>query len=80
MNYDIPESVSQGSNGAYDEEKLRIQEVSDELQRLCRLHEELSRESKGYGSRFEIEPSNLFNQFRIFWKDKGSTMAILSIK
>ena len=39
MNDDIFESVSQGSNGAYDEENRRIQEVSNELQRLCRLHE-----------------------------------------
>ena len=40
MNDDILKSVSQGSNGAYDEENRRIREISDELQRLCRLHEE----------------------------------------
>lgn len=39
MNYDISESVSQRSDGAYDEENRRIQEVSNELQRLCQLHE-----------------------------------------
>ena len=44
MNDDIFESVSQGSNGAYDEENRRIQEVSNELQRLC-----------ANGTRFEIE-------------------------
>ena len=55
MNYDIPESVSQGSNGAYDEENRRIQEVSNELQRLCRLYEEESRNGKNNGGSFEIE-------------------------
>ena len=46
MNDDILKSVSQGSNGAYDEENRRIREISDELQRLCRLHEKESREGK----------------------------------
>ena len=55
MNDDILKSVSQGSNGAYDEENRRIREISDELQRLCRLHEEESRDGKGDGGRFEIE-------------------------
>ena len=55
MNDDIFKSVSQGSNGAYDEENRRIREISDELQRLCRLHEEESRDGKGDGGRFEIE-------------------------
>ena len=55
MNDDIFKSVSQGSNGAYDEENRRIREIADELQRLCRLHEEESREGKGDGGRFEIE-------------------------
>ncbi len=55
MSNDILKSVSQGSNGAYDEENRRIQEISDELQRLCRLYEEEPREGKGNGGRFEIE-------------------------
>lgn len=55
MSYDISQSVSQGSNGAYDEENRRIQEVSNELQRLCRLHEEKSGNGKANGTRFEIE-------------------------
>ena len=55
MNDDIFESVSQGSNGAYDEENRRIQEISNELQRLCRLHEEKSGNGKANGTRFEIE-------------------------
>ena len=55
MSNDILESVSQGGYGAYDAENRRIRENSDELQRLCRLHEEESREGKGNGGRFEIE-------------------------
>ena len=54
MNDDIFESVSQGSDGAYDEENRRIQEVSNELQRLCRLHAEESGNGKANGTRFEI--------------------------
>ena len=48
MKDDILESVSQRGDGAYDEENRRIQEVSDELQRLCR-------DGKSNGGRFEIE-------------------------
>ena len=55
MNNDILKSVSQGSNGAYDAENQRIREISDELQRLCRLHEKESRDGKGYGGSIEIE-------------------------
>ena len=55
MKDDILESVSQRGDGAYDKENRRIQEVADELQRLCRLHEEKPREGKSHGSRFEIE-------------------------
>ena len=55
MKDDIFESVSQGGYGTYDEENRRIQEVSNELQRLCRLHEEESGNGKPNGSRFEIE-------------------------
>ena len=55
MSDDISQSVSQRGNGAYDEENRRIQEVSDELQRLCRLHEEESGNGKANGGRFEIE-------------------------
>ena len=55
MKDDILESVSQRGDGAYDEENRRIQEVSNELQRLCRLHEEESGDGKRNGTRFEIE-------------------------
>lgn len=53
MNDDIFESVSQGSDGAYDKENRRIQEVSNELQRLCRLHEEESGKCNKDGTRFK---------------------------
>ena len=49
MSYNISESVSQRGDGAYDEENRRIQEVSNEPQRLCRLYEEESREGKRNG-------------------------------
>ena len=55
MDYDISESVSQRGDGAYDEENRRIQEVSNELQRLCQLHEEESGDGQRNGTRFEIE-------------------------
>ena len=55
MKDDILESVSQRGDGAYDEENRRIQEISDELQRLCRLHEAEPRDGKSNGGRFEIE-------------------------
>ncbi len=65
MNNDILKSVSQGSNGAYDAENRRIREISDELQRLCRLHEEKSRDGKGDGGRFEIEQRRPILQWNI---------------
>ena len=55
MDDDISQSVSQGGYGAYDEENRGIQEISNELQRLCRLHEEESRDGKSNGGCFEIE-------------------------
>lgn len=39
MDYDIPESISQGSDGAQEAENRRIAEIADELSRLCRVHE-----------------------------------------
>lgn len=55
MNNDILESVSQGGYGAYDAENRRIREISDELQRLCRLHEAQPRTGQEDRGRFEIE-------------------------
>lgn len=55
MAYDISKSIPQGGDGAYDEENRRIREISDELQRLCRLHEAQPRNGQKDGSRFEVE-------------------------
>ena len=55
MSNDISESVSQRGHGAYDEENRRIQKVSDELQRLCQLHEAQSGTGQADGGSFEIE-------------------------
>ena len=55
MDYDIPESVSQRGSGEETAENRRIHEIADELQRLCRLHEEESGNGKANGGRFEIE-------------------------
>ena len=55
MSDDILKSVSQRGYGAYDAENRRIKEISDELQRLCRLHEAQPRTGQEDRSRFEIE-------------------------
>ena len=55
MSHDILQSIPQGGYGAHDEENRRIQEIADELNRLCRLHEEESGNCKKNGSSLEIE-------------------------
>ena len=55
MSNDIFESVSQGIDGAYDEENRRIQEIADELHRLCSVYEAESGNGQTNGSRLEIE-------------------------
>jgi len=55
MSNDILESVSQRVYGAYDAENRRIKEISDELQRLCRLYEAQPRTGQEDRGRFEIE-------------------------
>ena len=55
MSNDILESVSQRGYGAYDAENRRIREISDELQRLYRLHEAQLRTSQEDRGCFEIE-------------------------
>ena len=54
MNNDILESVSQEGYGAYDAENRRIKEISDELQRLFRLHVAQPRTGQEDRGRFEI--------------------------
>lgn len=39
MEYDIPKSIPQGSDGAQEAENSRIVAIANELNRLCRVHE-----------------------------------------
>lgn len=39
MSHDIPESIPQGSDGAQEAENRRIEEIADEISRLCRVYE-----------------------------------------
>lgn len=55
MNDDIFESVSQGGDGAYDEENRRIHEVADELCRRCQLYEAQLRDGKDDVNHLDIE-------------------------
>jgi hypothetical protein len=55
MNYDISESVSQGSSGEETAENRRIHEIADELYRRCQLYEAQLRDGQGDVNRLEIE-------------------------
>ena len=55
MNYDISESVSQGSSGEKTAENRRIHEIADELYRRCQLYEAQLRDGQGDVNRLEIE-------------------------
>ena len=55
MNYDISESVSQGSSGEETAENRRIHEIADELHRRCQLYEAQLRDGQGDVNRLEIE-------------------------
>lgn len=55
MDYDIFESVSQGSGGEKTPENRRIHEVADELRRCCKLYETQLRNGQEHVSRFEVE-------------------------
>ncbi len=39
MSYDISQPIPQGSDGAQDAENSRIAAITDELKRLCEIHE-----------------------------------------
>ena len=39
MEYDISKPIPQGSNRAQDKENTRIAAISNELSRLCAIHE-----------------------------------------
>ena len=55
MNDDISKPISQGSDGAQDAENSRISAITDELERLCAVHEAQSGNSQQDVSRFETE-------------------------
>ena len=55
MGDDVFKSISQRIDGTYDEEIRRIKEISDELQKLCRLHEAQLRDGKENVNCYEIE-------------------------
>lgn len=55
MGYDIPQSISQGSLRAQDEENRRIREISDKLHSLCRVYETQCGVGEQNVTHFEIE-------------------------
>ena len=55
MSDDIPQSVSQGSDGAQDAENSRIAAIADELERICSVHEAQLRDGQEHVSHFEVE-------------------------
>lgn len=55
MDYDILKSVSQGSDGAQDAENSRIEAISDELKRRCKLYEAQLGDGQPHVGPFEIE-------------------------
>ena len=55
MDYDILQSVSQGSDGAQDAENSRIEAISDELKRRCKLYEAQLGDGQPHVGPFEIE-------------------------
>ena len=55
MGYDIPQSISQGSLRAQDEENRRIREFSDKLHSLCRVYEAQCGVGEQNVTHFEIE-------------------------
>ncbi len=54
MSHDILQPIPQGGYGAQDAENSRIAEIADELERLCRIHEEEFGDSQTNGSSLEI--------------------------
>ena len=55
MDYDVLESVSQGSDGAQDAENSRIAAIADELRRRSKLYEAQHGDGQPHVSPFEIE-------------------------
>lgn len=55
MNYDISQSIPQGSLGAQDAENRRIEAIANELRRRCELYEAKCRDSQQNVNHFEAE-------------------------
>ncbi len=55
MSHDISQPIPQGSDGAQDAENSRIAAITDELERLCAVHETQFGDSHPNGGRFESE-------------------------
>ena len=55
MSHDLSKSIPQGSLGAQDAENRRIDEIADELRRLCQLHEAQRGDGQQDVTRFDIE-------------------------
>ena len=55
MDYDIFQSVPQGSDGAQEAENSRIAAITDELQRLCTIHEAQSGTGQANATPLEVE-------------------------
>ena len=69
MEYDISKPIPQGSNRAQDKENTRIAAISDELSRLCAIHEAQLRVSQTNVDSFEIEQriAEQFAKSQGFW-------------
>lgn len=55
MSYDIPESIPQGSDRAQEAENRRIEEIADEISRLCRVYEAQPSNGEADVNPFEVE-------------------------
>lgn len=75
MGHDLFKSVSQGSDRAQDEENRRIEEIANELERLCQLHEAQFGDGKANVNRNEIE----FRLAEQFAKDNGCWIPIMQV-
>lgn len=62
MGYDVFKSVSQGGDRTQDEENRRIEEIANELERLCQLYETQSgnRETNVNGAEIEFRVTERF--------------------
>ena len=55
MDYDVPQRIPQGSDGAQEAENCRIAAIADELQRLCAIHEAQRGTGQPYVTPLEVE-------------------------